>query len=316
MKNGGKNVPLSFLIMGTNSKAIAIFGNVTLDIICKTVDDVPRYDSIGFQEAAVTPGGCASNVAVGLARLGDKVYLIACTGADLAADFLMQTWAKQNIETQFVQRVPSLGTGISVGLVDSQSQPRFIHTSQANGKLIKEFLDLDLLLEQGIGFLHTAGYFVLPGLLKHGFSETLREIKGAGIFTSLDVVTSPAMESPEYLWPLLPYLDVFMCNRREAEILTGTADPAGASKILLEKGANKIIIKLGSEGCWLADTSLGLNISGLPVKEVVDTTGAGDAFAAGLLSALNKGQELEEACRAGIQQGAAAVKYLGAVKLD
>ena len=90
--------------MGTDPGSILVFGNVTLDVICKTVDDVPRYDSIAFQDAAVTPGGCASNVAIGLARLGEKPILLACMGDDQTADILVDAWEEQGVDTRYVKR--------------------------------------------------------------------------------------------------------------------------------------------------------------------------------------------------------------------
>lgn len=302
--------------MNENNKAIAVLGNVTLDIICKTVNDVPRYDSIAFQEAAVTPGGCGSNTAIGLAREGKAVYLIACTGDDDAGDILNQTWDRMGVDTRFVQRFKKQGSGISIGLIDSDYQPRFIHTSGANANLRPESLKPVILKELEVQLLHVAGYFVLPGLLVPGFEDVLSLAQECGIFNSLDVVTSPAMESPECLWPLLPFLNLFLCNLREAEILTGYDDPESASAEFHAKGAAAVIIKLGSKGCWLSESGQGLLIPAPQVENVIDTTGAGDAFAAGLLTALRKGENLTGACQAGVHIGSRAVKYLGAVKFS
>jgi sugar/nucleoside kinase (ribokinase family) len=300
--------------MSKNQKAIAVLGNVTLDVICKTIDDVPRYDSISFQEAAVTPGGCGSNTAIGLAGQGERVYLIACTGDDDVAEILFRYWERVGVDTRFVDQFPGMGSGISIGLIDSEYQPRFIHTAGANVNLRMESLNIDLLTQQKIRFMHVAGFFVLPGLLDQNFAPALNRVQSAGVFTSLDVVTSPAMENPEYLWPLLPFLNVFMCNLREAEILTGSDDPASASEVLHEKGATAVIIKLGSKGCWLSESGRGVLIPAPSVETVVDTTGAGDAFAAGLLAALRKGNDLFGACQAGILLGSRTVQFLGAVK--
>jgi len=302
--------------MRTDSGSILVFGNVTLDVICKTVDDVPRYDSIAFQDAAVTPGGCASNVATGLARLGEKPLLVACMGDDQTADILVDAWEKQGVDARYVKRIPGKDTGVSVGLVDSDFQPRFIHTSGANAELKGETLNLDIFKEQRIDFMHIAGYFVLPGLLKSGFADTLARVQEAGVFISLDVVRSPTMKTPESLWNILPNLDLFMCNLQEAEIMTGVSDPAGAVSVFQEKGARSVIIKLGAEGCWLADADRAMHIPGIEIKQVVDTTGAGDAFAAGLVSALRQGKDIEEACRFGAKQGAFTTGFLGAVQLD
>jgi sugar/nucleoside kinase (ribokinase family) len=302
--------------MRTDSGSILVFGNVTLDVICKTVDDVPRYDSIAFQDAAVTPGGCASNVAIGLARLGEKPLLVACMGNDQTADILVDAWEGQGVDARYVKRIPGKGTGVSVGLVDSDFQPRFIHTSGANAELEGETLNPDIFKEQRIDFMHIAGYFVLPGLLNLGFADTLAQVQEAGVFISLDVVRSPAMKTPEPLWNILPNVDLFMCNLQEAEIMTGVSDPAGAASSFQEKGARSVIIKLGAEGCWLADVDRGMHIPGIEVEQVVDTTGAGDAFAAGLVSALRQGKDIEEACRFGAKQGAMTTGFLGAVRLD
>jgi sugar/nucleoside kinase (ribokinase family) len=302
--------------MTENHKAIAVLGNVTLDIICKTVDDVPRNDSITFQEAAVTPGGCGSNTAIGLAREGETVYLIACIGDDNAADILCQTWDRTGVDIQLVQRFKNQGSGVSVGLIDSDFQPRFIHTTGANAKLQPESLKPAILKELKVRLLHVAGYYVLPGLLDLGFEDVLSLAQEYGIFTSLDVVTSPAMDKPEFLWPLLPFLNLFLCNLREAEILTGCGAPESASAEFHSKGAEAVIIKLGSKGCWLSESGQGILIPAPQVENVIDTTGAGDAFAAGLLAALRKGEDLPGACRAGVRLGSRTVQYLGAVKLS
>ena len=157
---------------------------------------------------------------------------------------------------------------------------------------------------------------MLPGLLKPGFADTLAHIREAGIFISLDVVRSPAMKSPEPLWDILPNLDLFMCNLQEAEIITGLSDPAGAASVFHEKGARSVIIKMGAEGCWLAMPERSMRIPGIPAEQVVDTTGAGDAFAAGVVSALRQGKDLEGACRFGARQGAITTGFLGAVQLN
>ena len=302
--------------MTENHNAIAVLGNVTLDIICKTVNDVPRHDSITFQEAAVTPGGCGSNTAIGLAREGETVYLIACIGDDNAADILCQTWDRAGVDIQLVQRFKNQGSGVSVGLIDSDFQPRFIHTTGANAKLQPESLKPAILKELKVRLLHVAGYYVLPGLLDLGFEDVLSLAQEYGIFTSLDVVTSPAMDKPEFLRPLLPFLNLFLCNLREAEILTGYGDPESASAEFHSKGAEAVIIKLGSKGCWLSESGQGTLIPAPQVEKVIDTTGAGDAFAAGLLAALRKGEDLPGACRAGVHLGSRTVQYLGAVKLS
>ncbi len=302
--------------MAPELPGILVFGNVTLDIICKTVDEVPRYDSISFQEAAVTPGGCASNVALGLAQQDERAFLMAVSGKDQTAAFQREVWESQGVDLRYLRQIESIGTGVSIGLVDSQLQPRFVHTSGANAALDGSELNTDIFTSNQIDFLHIAGYFVLPGILKPEFTDHIKMVKEAGVYISLDVVRSPAMRSPDLLWSLFPHLDLFTCNLAEAEILVGEKQPAAAAKTMLDKGVRAVVIKLGADGCWLADGETDLHLPGIDVDNVVDTTGAGDAFASGLMAALRGGAELKDACLAGIRRGADTVQFLGAIKLD
>lgn len=296
-------------------KAAAVLGNVNLDVICRPVDEVPRQDSILFEQGLALPGGCGSNTAIGLACHGIQTRLIALTGEDPTADLLFQHWSKAGVDVSLVARCPDQATGISVVLVDSDDQPRFVHTPGANTLLDESSLDTENLRQSGVAYLHVAGYFVLPGLLNDGFGAVLGEVKRAGINISLDVVTSPAMEEPAPLWNCLPALDVFLCNRKEAARLTGIQDPSRAAGWLQARGAGAVIIKLGAEGCLLVDREGERALPAPEVIDVVDTTGAGDAFAAGLVAALVAGCSLEEACLEGNRSGAEATRHLGAVKL-
>jgi sugar/nucleoside kinase (ribokinase family) len=293
-----------------------VFGNVTLDIICYPVDDVPRHDSLSFEEAIVSPGGCASNTAIGLASLGVPTGLVAHTGNGDAASLLQDYWGRLGVNTRFVQAVPGVTTGISVGLVDSDLSPRFVHTSGANATLTADDLDVQALMETDIEHLHIAGFFVLPGLLDEVIVRKLVALREEGISTSLDVVFNERMDDPDMravLWQMMPNLDYFLCNDFEAFRLTGIDDPLQAAQNLKGRGASNVIVKLGEKGSWLEADSGGERIPA-PQVEVVDTTGAGDAFAAGFVAALLRGEDVASACRAGNQAGARICTKLGAIE--
>jgi len=288
-----------------------VFGNATLDVLCYPVDDVPRHDSLLFERSAVGPGGCGSNVAVGLARLGIPTALIACIGSDEPAQFVRSLWRRAGVDERFVTRVDR-PTAISVGLVDSNAQPRFIHTPNSNAELTVDQVDVDALVTAGARLLHVGGFFVLPGLFDGRLPSLLARAQSEGLLTSLDVALSSTMADPQPLWDCMDHLDIFLSNLPEAERLTGESDPAVAARSLRARGAAAAIVKLGAEGCWAE----GADFSGrIPASDVavVDTTGAGDAFAAGLLAALLAGEDLPAACRAGNAAGARIVQRLGTV---
>lgn len=291
---------------------VIVFGNVALDVICRTVDDVPRHDSIVFDQVSVSAGGCGSNVAIGLAALGIPVALVARVGEDEAAGLVRRYWERVGVSQIYLRSNADYPTGVSVGLVDSQSQPRFVHTSGANKTLSPADLDVQQYVAVGARNLHVAGFFVLPGILNPEFGPKLLKARQAGLETSLDVVRSVSMRNPGPLWDCLPGLEFFFCNAQEAEILTGCSDAQAAAQELRRRGAASVIVKLGEQGCWLESAQFCGMIAGQPVH-ALDTTGAGDAFAAGFLAARVQGADAVEACRAGNLAGGRMLQSLGAV---
>lgn len=295
--------------------SVAVLGNVNLDVICQPVDEVPRQESIAFKNGLVVPGGCGSNVAIQLGQLGVNNLLFAVRGDDYSGEILQKSWNQVGVNTDFVRINRQIPTGISVVLVDSDDQPRFLHTPGANEILNGNEINITSLKSFRTGFLHIAGYFVLPGLLEKHFKEVLRKVKEAGVSISLDVVTSPAMKTPDPLWEILPEIDIFLCNQTEARLLSDRDDPRQAVRWIYEQGPETVIVKLGAEGCFFLTKNYSAFVPSRPVQNVIDTTGAGDAFAAGFLAARMEGKDLSAACQAGNQTGARAVQHLGAVSM-
>jgi sugar/nucleoside kinase (ribokinase family) len=289
-----------------------VFGNVTLDTLCYPVDDVPRHQSITFEQAIVAPGGCGSNTAIGLCALGVPTALVARIGTDDAASLIEEYWERVGLDTRFVHRVPDIQTAVSVGLIDSSAQPRFIHTPGANTMLKVDDIDVSALAAEGARFLHVGGFLVMPGVSGEQLAERLAEARACGLLISLDVAVSHNRSKPDDVWPCLPHVDFFFCNAREACFLTGENDPRDAVRALRTRGAWAVVLKLGAEGCRIESPDLSAHVPGLPT-EVVDTTGAGDAFAAGFIARMLHDDDLEAACRAGNTAGARVVGVFGAV---
>lgn len=292
---------------------VLVCGNVTLDITCAPVDDVPRYDSLLFEHGRVSAGGSASNVAVGVAALGEPVALAACTGDDETAALLHHTWQRVGVQTHTIRRLPDTPTSLTICLVDSDAQPRFLHTFGANRAFTSHDISHAMQATPSARFIYIGGYFVLPALLHPDFAATLAAARRDGRFLLLDVTLSPTMRDPSPLWALLPHLDIFLCNETEALRLTGAPTAADAVAFLLGKGARHVIVKQGANGCLLATQTTRQHIPALPVSNVVDTTGAGDAFGAGLVVALARGASLEDACRAGHSAAARIITAHGAI---
>lgn len=292
---------------------ILVLGNITLDVLCFYVDDVPRYGPVRFERSALQPGGCGSNTAIGLAALGARTGLVGCVGEDESAHLARRAWQRVGLDTRFVRSIAGEQTGLSVALVDSDLQPRFIHTPGANLRTDTTLLDAPAWHASGARFLHVAGFFLLEGLLTPAFSDFLADLRARGWRVTLDVALSPNMAHPEPLWAALPHLDVLLCNQEEARTLTGESDPQAAAATLKGRGVPAVVVKLGAQGCYLASDSF-RGLVPLPAAvDVVDTTGGGDAFCAGFAAGLLRGESLPQACKTGHRAAARVVRRPGAV---
>lgn len=115
-----------------------------------------------------------------------------------------------------------------------------------------------------------------------------------------------------HLWPLMPYLDIFMCNAYEASHLSGKNDPIEAEIKLRTYGEDIVIVKLGAEGCWIEGVGISQRVPGIKV-DIVDTTGAGDSFAAGLIGSILDGFEPVSACHSANRAGARVAADYGCI---
>ncbi len=292
---------------------VVVIGNTTLDVLCYPVNDVPRDDSLSFDQAMLAPGGCGCNVAIGLASLGVSAGLVTVISDDPAYQVVEAYWQRAGVDQRFVRRVTGRGPAVSICLVDHEYQPRFIHTPGPNRLLTSPDLDIDLYVQAGARALMVAGFYVLPGLLDGGLPAFLQAARARGILTFLDVANTPRMDQvPQAFWDCLPHLDYCLCNTREARRLTGLENPSEITCAFRAHGAGAAIVKLGAEGCWADSAAFTGRLPGKTVP-VVDTTGAGDAFAAGLIAACLRDEALPAACAAANEAGARIVTALGAV---
>jgi 2-dehydro-3-deoxygluconokinase len=145
-------------------------------------------------------------------------------------------------------------------------------------------------------------------------------MRAAGRSISFDTNLRPTLwESPERMRHWVNHLavqaDWVLPGIEEGRFLTGEESPQGIARFYLERGARLVIVKLGAEGAYFEGTHQGAAVRGMvpgfPVAEVIDTVGAGDGFAAGVISALLEGRSVQDAVRRGAWIGARAVQVPG-----
>lgn len=253
-------------------------------------------------------GGCALNTASALARLGVDAACAGKVGGDVLGEFLLALLDGRGVGRVLVARDAAAATSASVVLVDSAGERTFLHVPGASAALRAEELDVEALLAGRA--LHLAGALVMPALDGEPSARLLAAARRRGVHTSLDTVWD-ATGGWERLEPCLPHLDLLCASGAEAAALTGEDDPAAAAEALRRRGAGTVAVKLGSAGCVVAAAGY-VGAVPAPRVEPVDGTGAGDAFAAGLLYGRLAGWPLEPSARLACALGAAATTAVGA----
>jgi sugar/nucleoside kinase (ribokinase family) len=285
-------------------------GIVVADIFVPPLASLPVAGELRVTGAfLLAPGGCAANTAIVLSRLGVRAAVAGKVGGDVFGDFLEEDLRGRGIDTRGLGRSSTHGTSKTVALTVIGEDRRFVHTLGANADLgaadIGPFL-------AGAKALYVGGYFVLPGLDGRALGDLYASARAAGVLTILDVVV-PSGDggfSLDLLADVLPHVDLFVPNEDEARALTGEDEPERQGKRLREAGAAAVVVTMGAEGSLLVDDEHSLRLQA-PKVEVVDPSGAGDAFSAGLVTGYLEGWDVERTLRFASVLGASACTKLG-----
>lgn len=282
---------------------IIIAGNLNVDLL---MGGVPPWPTPGTEilvdHYELRVGGAAGNTALTLGALGADYDLIANVGDDE-----MGRWLGTQLEPALLL-TSAVSTAVTVGL----SHPNFERTFFSHLGHLRDY-PVDA-VEQAIeeaqpgDLLLLCGYFLLPGL-RCVAKALLQRAKGRGLVTLLDTGHPPEGWTETVhgeLEPLLPQLDFFLPNLGELYGLTGKGALEPALTRIDQQLSGRAIVKLGSEGAaFLASGSLSRVAA--PKVNVIDTVGAGDAFNAGFLAALQRGTSWQEAVRVAVQVASLAV---------
>jgi len=294
----------------SNTRVLCL-GNVVVDVLAYPVDALPPKGGMTLvEDIRMALGGCASNTAVALAKMGASVSLCAKVGRDPMGDFAVEGLRQAGVDAGPVLRCPKTPTGATVVLVDSKAQRSFLHSVASNAELSSREVTPRLL--KGFDFLHVGGYFLFPGLDGVPMGRLLKSAKQFGLVTALDTAWDIHGRWMKALAPCLPHLDYFLPSEREVRHLVGPLSPRRAAEVFLRRGAGCVVIKMGEKGAYLRHRE-GWEIHQPATKtKAVDTTGAGDCFCAGFLKGLTLGFSLPDCLKTACASGSLAVETLGA----
>jgi len=293
-------------------KKVAVVGAAIVDILVSEADEsVFRTGSSPTGGIRMSYGGDALNEAIVLRHLGVPVRLETVIGDDEAGKSVLQKMVAAGLDTDGVQIRKGLRTGINVVLIDHTGERSFL-TDPAGSLRQLGMEDITLPVPKDIGILSLASMFVSPLLGTQEMETLFRQAKAQGIITCADMTRCKNGETPEVMAPVLQYVDYLLPNESEAARLTGFETAEAAADALHHAGAGTVIVKCGAKGCYVKTAERSFWTEAEPDIPCVDSTGAGDSFAAGFLCGLAQDLPLEDCITLANRCGAKAVQQVGA----
>lgn len=295
-------------------KKITVIGAAIIDILAGPVNEkLFRTGSMPMQMTKMSFGGDALNESVVLSRMGKQVELITKVGNDEAGHRVLDYIKENRIYTDKITVEDGLTTGMNIVLIDDKGERNFLTNPQGSlRKLAME--NIVPYIDEMADIVSFASIFVSPLLDIDAMEQLFREIKKKpGRILAADMTKAKNGEKLEDLKKILPFVDYIFPNHEEITLLTGETDPLKNAKLLVEAGAKCAVVKCGAKGCLIHTKEETYEIPAYPVENVVDTTGAGDSFAAGFLYGLSEGYSLCDCGRFACAAASCAIECVGAV---
>lgn len=283
---------------------VVAVGDINVDLILSGVAGMPSAGREVLAEGRkLLLGGSTANFACCCARLGLKTAILGKVGGDPMGKLCLESLRKCGVNAAAVRIAPDEQTGITVSV--SGADRGFITHLGTNGTFGRRDVDMGTL--RAARHVHLGGFF-LTQALRPDARWVLQTARNAGATTSLDTGWDPDDQ-----WvgvkDALKAVDVFLPNEAEAERITGKSDPSEALRAL-GRLSRRAVLKLGPKGAVAWGETGMARVVGFKVK-VVDTTGAGDCFNAGVLCGLLRGWPMAKTLRFANACGALCVSRMG-----
>jgi sugar/nucleoside kinase (ribokinase family) len=285
--------------------AVLVIGELNIDLVLSGLAGPPRFGGeILAQDMRMVLGSASAIFASGVARLGHPVGFISKVGSDQFGSFCLQELQRNGISTGLIQ-TSSLPTGATVVL--STKEDRALIT---NLGAIADLTYADIPADafQGYKHLHLTSYFLQSGL-RPDFARLAKDAKAAGLSISFDPNSDPNQAWDVSIWDVIGAVDILFLNEPEALALaaSGTVEEAISS---LSARASTLVVKLGPRGAVAIRGAEHVHCGAFPIK-VVDTTGAGDSFAAGFVHGTLQHCDLKGCLQLANATGALSTTQLG-----
>ena len=284
-------------------------GILVADLFCGPMPKFPREGQLTvINQMPSDVGGCAANVAIDLARQGIDIDILGCLGDDPDGSMLRSCLGRRGINCDNLVQAADHATSKTVILLIEGHDRRYFHMVGANSEFTVKHIDRNWLNSLEVFYL--GGLFAMPGIDLLELAELFEFCRENKVITVVDVVVPQDFEDQDLLEKLLPHIDYFIPNDEEAKLITGQESPLDQLRWFGDSGTNAVIITKGHEGAIAMQDGEFWQSSSYQLT-AVDPSGAGDAFASGVIVGITRGWELPKLLQYASAIGASAVREVG-----
>ena len=294
-------------------KKVACVGILVADVMVSGINEMPNKGELArVDTVTIHNGGNAMTAAINLTKLGVETRMVGKVGCDLFGSFLEERLIAHGVDTRGLAKDQGSNSSVSIVLLDNNGERSFLHTVGTNGTFSESDIDYSIIDECDLVFL--TGTYLMDTFDGAETALFLKKCKEMGKTTFLDVCWDAKGRWAEVLDPAMPYIDFFMPSIDEAVNIAGCESLEEMADTFMSKGVRNVVIKTGKTGSYmrLAGETEGKTFPSLGGVTAVDTTGAGDSFCSGFLSAYARDLSPEECIRIANTTGAMCVTAKGA----
>jgi sugar/nucleoside kinase (ribokinase family) len=290
-------------------------GIIVADVFLPPMDRMPNEgELIEVDEPAHQVGGCASNTAIALSKLGKKTGIIGMVGSDPIGDQLIRLLINEKINTNAVFKTKEASTSQTIIVPIKNQDRRYIHYFGANSKISVSDLDNGLngyLSPNNMKIFIFGGYLLMPNIDSKELAELFRKLKEKSYTIILDIaVTSNQRGISEKIKDVLPYVDYFFPNDDESTQITNLEKPQDQAKCFMDWGVKATAITCGTKGVFYKDLECVYQVEPYKIN-FVDGSGSGDAFTAGMAIGISESWPTLDSLKFGAVLGASVCQGLG-----
>lgn len=290
--------------------AVAVVGPHIIDVLGRPVTEIPAgQGSARLEEIRLTVAGTGGGAAVDLAKLGCRVSSFAAIGDDVLGQLLTSQLRAHGVDTDGLVVRREQVTSATILPIRPNGERPALHVPGATPTLAAADLDTAVLLAADAVLL--GGPETMPRLWEPDGLAIVEAVHAAGTPIFVDLLHPATPDILAMLAPLLPMVDWFMPNDQQLRGLTGCDDLVDAAGALLARGVGGVAVTVGEHGALLVRPGTGpVTVPAFPTT-VVDTTGCGDSFNAGMITGMLAGCAVEDAALIGCACGALVATGLG-----